>query len=132
MRCLIAAAAIALTAPLGAQTGWVPGSEIVGQSAQVTTADVTNTVYLDPNGRARIVTPAGRTVPASWTASQQKLCLYSGGASECWPYDAPFQAKKLTALSSSCGGLSEWVMNGVNPQPTPPPPPVSNVLGERG
>ena len=29
---------------------WTPGSEIVGQSVQVTTNGVTNTVYLDPGG----------------------------------------------------------------------------------
>ena len=42
---------------------WTPGSEIVGQSVQVTTNGVTNTVYLDPGGAARIVTPGGNTVP---------------------------------------------------------------------
>lgn len=132
MRYLFAIAAFAVAAPLAAQSPWVPGSEIVGQSAQVTTAGVTNTVYLDAGGHARIVTPGGQTVPASWTASGQRLCLLTGSATECWPYEAPFQAQKLTALSSSCGGLSEWVMNGVNAMPAPPPPPVSEVLGERG
>lgn len=132
MRSLVAVAAIAVAVPVAAQSTWVPGSEIVGQSAKVTTAGITNTVYFDPNGHARVLTPAGHSVDASWTASKQKLCLYTGGATECWPYDTPFQAQKLTALSSSCGGLSEWIMNGVNQLPSPPPPPVSDVLGERG
>lgn len=132
MRYLFAMVAIAISAPIAAQSAWVPGSEIVGQSALVTTAGVTNTVFLDAGGHARVITPAGRSVPASWTASGQKLCLYTGSATECWPYEAPFQAHKLTALSSSCGGLSEWVMNDVNALPAPPPPPVPEVLGERG
>ena len=37
-----------------AQTGWVPGSEIIGQSIQVETNGVTNTVFFDPGGVARI------------------------------------------------------------------------------
>jgi hypothetical protein len=39
------------------------GSEIIGQPLQVTTNGVTNTVYLDPGGAARIMTPGGNTVP---------------------------------------------------------------------
>ena len=35
---------------------WVPGSEIVGQPVTVTTNGVSNTVYLDPGGSARIMT----------------------------------------------------------------------------
>lgn len=40
-----------------AQAGWVPGSEITGQSVQVETNGVTNTVFFDPGGVARIPSP---------------------------------------------------------------------------
>ena len=76
-----------LTAVPGvAYAQWTPGSEIVGQSVQVTTNGITNTVYLDPGGVARIVSPAGNTVQGSWTAANGQLCLSAGGPSECWPY----------------------------------------------
>ncbi len=71
---LVARVAIGLTVVAGvpgvalAQAGWTPGSEIVGQSIQVTTNGVTNTVYLDPGGAARIISPAGNTVAGTWTA----------------------------------------------------------------
>src|SRR5690348_8794626 len=68
------------------------GAEIVGQPIQVTTNGTTNTVYLDPGGALRIVTPNGNTVPGTWTAANGQLCLGVGGANECVPYTAPFQA----------------------------------------
>lgn len=132
MRVVLALATIGVAAPVSAQTTWGVSNEITGQSAQVTTAGVTNTVYFDAGGNARVVTPGGQTVPATWTASAGKFCLLTGAATECWTSQAPIQAQKLTALSSSCGGLSEWVFNGVNAAPVPPPPPVSDVMGERG
>ena len=58
---LVGRAAIALAivtaVPGVAFAQWTSGSEIVGQSVQVTTNGVTNTIYLDPGGVARIVTP---------------------------------------------------------------------------
>ena len=48
---------------------WTPGVEIVGQPIQVTTNGTTNTVYLDPGGSLRIMTPGGNTVPGTWTAA---------------------------------------------------------------
>ena len=60
-----------------------PGSEIVGQPVQVTTNGVTNTVYLDPGGSARIMTPGGNTVPGTWSAANGQLCLSNGAAQEC-------------------------------------------------
>jgi len=106
---------------------WTPGSEIVGQSVQVTTNGVTNTVYLDAGGAARIVTPGGNTVPGTWTAANGQLCLNNGTAQECWPYSAPFQAGQPMTLTSSCNSSSTWLASSTN---APPPPPGQR--GERG
>jgi hypothetical protein len=106
---------------------WSPGSEIVGQSVQVTTNGVTNTVYLDAGGSARIVTPGGNTVPGTWTAASGQLCLNNGAAQECWPYAAPFQAGQPVTLTSSCNQSSTWLAGATN---APPPPPGQR--GERG
>ena len=131
----IAVATVALIAlPLtaaAAQAGWVPGAEIVGQSVQVETAGITNTVYFDPAGAARIITPGGRTIPASWTAANGQLCLYgSGGTQECWPYQSPFQTGQAMTLTSSCQATSRWVANATNPMMQPQPAPAQP--GERG
>src|SRR5690348_8428159 len=74
-----------------AQGAWTPGSEIVGQPIQVTTNGITNTVYLDQGGAARIITPKQSVVQAAWKAANGQLCLSAGSAQECWPYNAPFQ-----------------------------------------
>jgi hypothetical protein len=118
-------AAVAL--PGAALAQWAPGSEIVGQSVQVTTNGVTNTVYLDAGGSARIVTPGGNTVPGTWTAANGQLCLNNGAAQECWPYATPFQAGQPVTLTSSCSSTSTWLASATN---TPPPPPGQK--GERG
>ena len=107
--------------------GWAPASEIVGQPVQVTTNGVTNTVYLDNGGTARILTPGGHTVPGNWTAANNQLCLNNGVAQECWPYSAPFQAGRSVTLTSSCNTTSTWLAAATN---APPPPPVER--GERG
>ena len=39
-------------------------------------------------------------VNASWTASNNNLCLNSGAASECWPYSQAFQAGQRVTLTS--------------------------------
>jgi hypothetical protein len=109
---------------------WVPGSEIAGQSVVVETNGVANTVYFDAGGAARIVSPAGRVVPASWTAANGNLCLNTGGAQECWPYTQAFQAGQRVTLTSSCQAVSTWLANAVNAPPTPPP--VQQNMGERG
>ena len=70
--------------------------EIIGQSVQVETNGVTNTVYFDPGGAARIQTPGGNTVPGTWAASNGQLCLSTGAAQECWPYAQPFQSGQQT------------------------------------
>jgi hypothetical protein len=109
-----------------AQAGWTPGSEVVGQPIQVTTNGVTNTVYLDSGGAARILTPGGNTVPANWTAANSQLCLTKAGAQECWPYSAPFRAGTPVTVTSSCNASSTWLAASTNA----PPPPVER--GERG
>jgi hypothetical protein len=120
---LMAAAAI----PAGALAqAWTPGSEIVGQAVQVTTNGVTNTVYLDAGGSARIMTPGGNTVPGTWTAANGQLCLNNGTAQECWPYASPFQAGQPVTLTSSCNSSSTWLAASTN---TPPP---AGQRGERG
>ncbi len=115
----------ALPAAALAQAGWVPGSEIVGQSVQVTTGGTTNTVFLDPGGSARIITPAGNTVPGTWTAANGQLCLGAGAAQECWPYAGPFQAGQPLTLTSSCNSTSTWLASATNA-------PQSPGGGERG
>ena len=108
-----------------AQT-WVPGSEISGQSAQVTTNGVTNTVYFDPGGGARIVSPGGTTVNATWSAATGQLCLNTGAAQECVPYASAFQAGVPVSLTSSCGSATTWTANGTNAMAPP------RAGGERG
>ena len=122
-----AIAAIFLPSAALAQA-WIPTSEVEGLPLQVTTNGITNTVYLDKGGLARIVTPGGRTISASWTAASGRLCLNTGAASECWPYAAPFQANQPVTLVSSCLSSSTWLAQSVNSIP----PPASGQRGERG
>lgn len=126
MRKLMVLAACGMILPATAALAqWSPGSELVGQSAQVTTNGVVNTIYFDAGGAARIMTPNGNTVPATWSASGGQLCLSSAGAQECWPYASPFQANMPVTLTSSCQQSSTWTAMLA----PPPPPPMG---GERG
>lgn len=118
------AAAALFAGPAAAQ--WVPGSEIAGQTVQVETNGVVNTVTFEPGGAARITTPGGNVVPASWTAGNGQLCLRTGVASECLPYSQPFQAGQPVTATSSCGVTSRWLASAVNQ------PPAARSLGERG
>ena len=94
---------------------WTPGGEIVGQSVQVNTNGTVNTVYFDQGGVARIMTPAGNTVPGRWTAANQQLCLdVGGGSAECWPYRSAFQAGQVVNLTSTCNVSSQWTANSTN------------------
>ncbi len=122
------ACAGALPAIAMAQAPWAPGSEVVGQPLQVTTNGVTNTVYLDPNGQLRIMTPGGNTIPGTWTAANGQLCLNTG-PQECIPYAAPFQAAAPETVTSSCGASETWVAQAVN---NAPPPPAQSAAPERG
>jgi len=127
----VARTSVALVAMMGLPgvalaQGWSPGSEIVGQSVQVTTNGTTNTVFLDAGGSARIVTPGGNTVPASWSAANGQLCLNTGAAQECWAYNSPFQAGQPQTLTSSCNSTSTWLASATNQ------PPTQGSGGERG
>jgi hypothetical protein len=122
VRTITALASVTLSGAAFAQSG----AEIIGPPIQVTTNGVTNTVYLDPGGTARIVTPGGNTVPGAWTAASGQLCLNANGANECWPYASPFQAGQPMTLTSSCNSSSTWLASATNSAPPPPP------RGERG
>ncbi len=115
-----------LAMPIAAFAQWAPGSEIVGQTLQVETNGVTNSVYLGPGGQATITSPGGRSVNAAWTAANGQLCLHSGGAQECWPYQAAFQPGQTVTLTSNCNAVSRWTANATNP------PPPAQGAGERG
>lgn len=120
------AAAVAMVALPGvAYAQMAPGAEIVGQSLQATTNGVTNTVYFDPGGTVRLVTPNGTTIPGTWTAAGGQLCVSNGAAQECWPYNSPFQAGQPQTLTSSCASTTTWLAQATN-QPT------STPRGERG
>ena len=111
-----------------AQTGWTPGMEITGHAVQVQTGGVTNTVYFDPGGTARIVTPSGSEVQGRWSVENQNLCLSTGaGGRECWPYRTAFQAGQAVDLTSSCSVTSRWT-----PISTQPMAPTVQSKGERG
>lgn len=120
------AAAVAIVAlPAVAHAQMAPGAEIVGQPLQATTNGVTNTVYFDPGGTVRLVTPNGTTVPGTWTAAAGQLCVSNGAAQECWPYNSPFQPGQPQTLTSSCASTTTWLAQTTN-QPT------STPRGERG
>ena len=120
MKTQVAAALVAgmasIVAPSAASAQmWTPGSEIVGQSIQVNTNGVVNTVYFDQGGAARIMTPGGNSVPGRWSVANQQLCLDIGtGPAECWPYRSAFQAGQNVTLTSSCNVSSQWLANGTN------------------
>ena len=108
--------AVLLGAPLTAAIAqWTPGSELVGQSVQVETNGIVNTIYFDPGGAARIVTPGGAVVQGTWTSVNQQLCLQTGTGQECWPYVTPFQAGQQVTLTSSCQSVSRWTPLSTNP-----------------
>lgn len=112
--------AVLLGAPLTAAfSQWTPGAEIVGQSVQVETNGIVNTVYFDPGGASRIITPAGNVVQGTWTAAGGQLCLQTGTGQECWPYQAAFQAGQQVTLVSSCQVSSRWTPLSTNPMQTP-------------
>ena len=120
-------AAMLSMSSLGFAQAWVPGSELAGQSATVVTNGVSNTVYFDAGGSARLVSPSGTTVNGNWSAANGQLCLSTGTARECWPYASAFRAGAAVTLTSNCNAVSTWTANGVNS-----PPPASSTEGERG
>jgi hypothetical protein len=127
--CFLLRAAAGLVALVpAAALAQATGAEVVGQPIRVTTNGTTNTVYLDPGGQLRIMTPGGNTVPGTWTAANGQLCLGVAGAQECVPYAAPFQAGAPQTLTSSCGATETWLAQATNQ----PPPPTQGQRGERG
>jgi hypothetical protein len=130
--CILRRAAIGLAAgamlPVAAMAQpWSPGVEVIGQPIQVTTNGVTNTVYLDPGGQLRVLTPGGNAVPGTWTAANGQLCIAVGGGQECVPYASPFQAGQPLTMTSSCGASETWLAESTNA-----PPPAQGERGERG
>lgn len=118
-------AAVAAPASIALAQNWVPGSEIAGQTVQVQTNGVMNTIYFAPDGTASITTPQGTTVPATWSAANNQLCLSANNAQECWPYTQPFQAGQQVALTSSCQQVTTFLAQSTNM-------PVQQRGGERG
>jgi hypothetical protein len=112
-------------AGVAAQPAWTPGSEIVGQSVQVQTNGVMNTIMFNADGTATIATPEGTTVPGTWSTANSMLCLSANGGQECWPYARPFQAGQQVALTSSCNQVSTFITQSTNP-------PMQRSGGERG
>lgn len=108
-----------------AQT-YTPGSEIVGQTVQVEANGTVNTIMFQPGGNATIMTPAGKSIPATWSAANGQMCLNASGAQECWPYQQAFQAGQPMSMTSSCNATSRWLANATNEAP------ASRALGERG
>ena len=101
-----------------AQTGWTPGSEIVGQAVQVQADGVTDTIYFDTATSQRIVTPGSNSVAGAWAAANQQLCLLVQGIQECWPYTAPFQAGvPVTLTSLTTSKVSTWTALATNAAP---------------
>jgi hypothetical protein len=125
-----AALGVAVAALLPAVAWAQDASEVIGQPIQVTTNGVVNTVYLDPGGQLRILTPGGNTIPGTWTAANGQLCISAGGPQECVPYTTPFQAGAPQTLTSSCGAAETWLAASTNAPP--PPPPAQTERGERG
>ena len=124
----VAAALALVLAPAAgavAQPGWVPGTEIVGQTLQVTTNGTTNSITFNADGTATIMSPTGQAVPATWSAANNMLCLSTGGPQECWPYTQAFQAGNQVSLTSNCQQVSSWLASMTN-QPAQAP------AGERG
>ena len=112
---LVASMASIVAPSVAAAQTWTPGSEIVGQSVQVNTNGVVNTVYFDQGGAARIMTPSGNSVPGRWSVANQQLCLDIGtGPAECWPYRSAFQPGQNVSLTSSCNVTSQWLANSTN------------------
>lgn len=118
---------VAAAAPLGAVSAqaWMPGSEISGQTVQVQTNGVVNSITFNADGTATIMTPAGTSVPGTWSAANNMLCLGANGGQECWPYAQPFHAGQQVALTSNCQQLTTFIPQSTNP-------PTQRTAGERG
>ena len=101
-----------------------PMSEVIGQPIQATTNGVTNTLYFDPDGTVRIITPNGNTVAGTWAMQNGNLCVTKGGVTACWPY-TQFVAQQPKTMTSSCNSVTTWVAQNTNG-------PQNRGSGERG
>lgn len=122
---------VSALAPAGAaaQTGWVPGTEITGHAVRVDAGGTVNTVYFDPGGTARIISPSGTEVRGMWSVQNQQLCLMTGAnVQECWPYQTAFVAGQPVTLTSNCAVTSTWTPLSTEPLARP----TTDRLGERG
>lgn len=124
-KAVIAGVAVATPAGVLAQPMWTPGSEIAGQTLQVQTNGVVNTISFNADGTATITAPDGTAVPGTWSAANNMLCLSANGGQECWPYSQPFQAGRQVALTSSCNQVTTFMPQSTNP-------PMQRSGGERG
>jgi hypothetical protein len=117
----------ALAVPMGAAAAqaWSPGQEIVGQTVQVQTQGVVNSVYFAPDGTAVITAPTGEAIQGNWSAANNMLCLSTLGGQECWPYQRAFQPGQQVALTSTCQQVSTFMPGSLNP-------PTQIGAGERG
>jgi hypothetical protein len=107
-------AALAMTAPVAALAQAGPMSEVIGQPIQVTTNGVTNTLYFDPDGTVRMITPNASVVQGNWAIQGSNLCVSRGAVSECFPYNSPFQAQQPRTMTSSCNSVSTWLAQATN------------------
>ena len=122
---LLGALAVAPVSGVIAQAGWIPGAEIAGQTVQVQTNGVMNSITFNADGTAMIMTPSGSSVPGTWSAANNQLCLSANGGQECWPYARPFAPGQQVALTSNCQQVSTFLANSTNP-------PAQQPAGERG
>ena len=132
---LLTASAAAMLLPMGlasAQMMAPDGSEIVGQPLRVEVNGVTNTVYLNADGSARIVGSANQQVTGSWSAANGNLCLTGGSERECWPYQTAFQQGQPVVLTSDCGSASRFTALATNRRAPVTPPVQVQQAGERG
>lgn len=137
IKSMLSRATVALLAatllPVGmasAQSMMPNGSEIEGQPVRVDVNGVTNTVYLNRGGTARIIGASGQEVAGNWSAQNGNLCLTAGAGRECWAYQSAFQAGQPVALTSDCGSVSQFTALATNRMAAPPV--QVRRAGERG
>ncbi|TMJ12215.1 MAG: hypothetical protein E6G94_14190 [Alphaproteobacteria bacterium] len=86
--------------------GRMPGSELVGRSLRVETANgQTSTLNLQPEGRVEAQF-GERHVAGLWRAEDERLCfVWGGNFEECWPHDRPFRRGRTETITSSRGNV---------------------------
>jgi hypothetical protein len=125
MRISLVGAAFAIPIGAAAAQAWTPGAELVGQTVQVQTQGVVNSIYFAPDGTATITAPGGHAVQGNWSVANNMLCLRAQGGQECWPYQRAFQPGQQVALTSTCQQVSTFMPGSLAP-------PRQMGAGERG